>query len=808
MKFKKVICLVTVFSLLSLSACGKKVEDTAIKDNSKTTNNKSSETVLDADYKDYVYKGEKVSEGDFDVSYVPYKDGFYNLRVGYTEIGEDLEDEENVAFVEDDKESEEKVTKEETLDSENNEEVKDTVIYGGDEDFYEDGDVSDYMVSFDVDFYDKDLKLLDTVSFEGLESVYGSFSFVDDERNLYFTCLDYSEDEEHPKVLVHKVNDKGEDVSVAEYDTDSEYYVYLEKFFDLDGDIYVQDGSGNISLLNEDGTSFKNVYSYSGDGYIECFDVDNKLVVTESDYTTNPKVGTLDIDKGIISYFDITFETKNPSFRAGSNSKLLVTDDSYVYLLDVNEGTLTKALDFIQSDINCNGYDSVLLVDDFFYFTFFEDEGTSIWKFTKVDPKDVKDKTIVTIAGYYVPYDLRQKAVEFNRASADTRLVIKDYGVNDDYSGEEAISGMNTLDKEVITGNVPDILVLDDYDMILKYAKKGLFADLNSYMGTNNFPSKDEFQENILSLVNFDDKTYILPTNYSVRTYVMKKALLDKINPYTKENIDKFINEKGIDESDFYGSMLKDYALNLILTGSGDTFVDFKNGKANLNSKEFIDMLKFVNTLKTSDEVYGDNYEYEDTSSYYRDDRYILSSLYISNLDSYMYSRYGTFGEEIAVAGIPGCENVISVYPENMFAISAASSNKDAAIKFISEFFTEENQATAAEYSFPITKKALENKFEKEKKGDFWIDEDGKEIFYENTYYLNDVEIKIPDVSDEDIDFVRNILANVNAVEGFDEDLIKIITEEADSYFSGAKSAEDVAEVMQSRVSIFLSERN
>ena len=38
--------------------------------------------------------------------------------------------------------------------------------------------------------------------------------------------------------------------------------------------------------------------------------------------------------------------------------------------------------------------------------------------------------------------------------------------------------------------------------------------------------------------------------------------------------------------------------------------------------------------------------------------------------------------------------------------------------------------------------------------------------------------------------------------------LVKIINEEADAYFTGQKSAADVAQIIQSRVSIYVSENS
>ena len=64
-------------------------------------------------------------------------------------------------------------------------------------------------------------------------------------------------------------------------------------------------------------------------------------------------------------------------------------------------------------------------------------------------------------------------------------------------------------------------------------------------------------------------------------------------------------------------------------------------------------------------------------------------------------------------------------------------------------------------------------------------------------------------LSDEDFEYLNTLLTTATAsITGMDEELRKIIMEETERYFNDECSAEQCAEMLDNRVSIFLSERS
>lgn len=60
--------------------------------------------------------------------------------------------------------------------------------------------------------------------------------------------------------------------------------------------------------------------------------------------------------------------------------------------------------------------------------------------------------------------------------------------------------------------------------------------------------------------------------------------------------------------------------------------------------------------------------------------------------------------------------------------------------------------------------------------------------------------------SQEETGMIRNLIDNVFGKHAYHVEIVKIIEEEAESYFQGRKTAEQVAEIIQNRVQLYLHE--
>lgn len=72
--------------------------------------------------------------------------------------------------------------------------------------------------------------------------------------------------------------------------------------------------------------------------------------------------------------------------------------------------------------------------------------------------------------------------------------------------------------------------------------------------------------------------------------------------------------------------------------------------------------------------------------------------------------------------------------------------------------------------------------------------------------FLNGKQIRMPRPQQKDIDEVMRILENAHARMMIDENISRIINEETGAFYAGQKTAEETADIIQSRVSVYIRE--
>ncbi len=88
----------------------------------------------------------------------------------------------------------------------------------------------------------------------------------------------------------------------------------------------------------------------------------------------------------------------------------------------------------------------------------------------------------------------------------------------------------------------------------------------------------------------------------------------------------------------------------------------------------------------------------------------------------------------------------------------------------------------------------------------YYLDENGEKQEYDETFYLNGEEIPLPPMTQEQIDQVVAFVQTVNKSVYTNEAVLNIIKEEMDAFYSGQKSAQDVAKIIQSRAQVYVDE--
>ncbi len=142
-------------------------------------------------------------------------------------------------------------------------------------------------------------------------------------------------------------------------------------------------------------------------------------------------------------------------------------------------------------------------------------------------------------------------------------------------------------------------------------------------------------------------------------------------------------------------------------------------------------------------------------------------------------------------------------------ALSAVSKHPEGAWKFARYYLTEEYQRNLP-YGLPVNKSVFLEKAQTTTQRSYdMIYVDGEEVKseYDQYLYVDGEEVVVPPFTQEQLDQVIAHIESVDTAIFDDAYVMNIVDEEMGGYFSGQKPAEEVAKVIQSRVQLYLQEK-
>ncbi|MDE7365055.1 MAG: extracellular solute-binding protein [Ruminococcus sp.] len=507
------------------------------------------------------------------------------------------------------------------------------------------------------------------------------------------------------------------------------------------------------------------------------------------------------------------------------NSLVLGSDDYKFYtssrtsLFGLKEdGTTDEIINWLDSDMNGDYIQNIFPVENGEFIVYESDWNTNtrtFYRLTKRDASEISNVQVLTMVTQYENTDLMAKVNEFNKANDDYRIKIESYSKYyewDEESNQMLNSPETQLKMDIASGKTFDIICMNGTSSLYSVlGKKGAFTDLYELMGTDGTVSKDDILPNILEAGEYDGKLISLSPTFYVNSFMAKKKFVDKEN-WTFEDMFETFENLPEDMSLFkYDTDKVNVCGEFIATGG---FIDFEKATCNFDSPEFIKLLEFCNSLdisapdweSMSDEE-GQKY-WEEKEMACLNDKALLEDVYMSTASDYARYKYGMFNEDTCLVGYPSNDgHGAKLYTSNSYAIMANSPNKEVAWKFINQFFSEDDSTSERRYNFPSLKTAFEKKLDEAMHKPYYTDENGKKHEYENTYWINNKEIKIPELKQEERDELEKYLLSAKADTDYGADIATIIQEELETFFNGERSAEETTKIIQNRVSILVSEQ-
>ena len=191
-----------------------------------------------------------------------------------------------------------------------------------------------------------------------------------------------------------------------------------------------------------------------------------------------------------------------------------------------------------------------------------------------------------------------------------------------------------------------------------------------------------------------------------------------------------------------------------------------------------------------------------------RDGKLLFEVFYIEDMSTYLYNR-SVWGEDSVFTGYPeGRGNGMVIVPDNCYAVNAFSEHKDLAWKFIENFFTDEWQKEVTpNYIFSVCEDIFEEQLQEAMRRKMYMGNDGNQYELPIVQYDLDGEtINVYAAGEEDVEQLRKMVNDAVMIKRGDSPLTAIIQEEAAYYFAGDKTIEEVVDIIQNRIQLYMNE--
>ncbi|MBE6856114.1 MAG: extracellular solute-binding protein [Ruminococcus sp.] len=429
----------------------------------------------------------------------------------------------------------------------------------------------------------------------------------------------------------------------------------------------------------------------------------------------------------------------------------------------------------------------------------------------KEENVDTSEKETLTIAVTEQISDISEYVRRFNLKDEPYEINLVNYSLLSEDSDNEFYSdAFNQLKMDLVSGEKIDMVILKPEDMYAM-AKNGYLADLYEVMDNNDGLKKEEFLPNVLEGLEFEGKLPAVCESFWILTAVAKESNIggDMANWTLDEAID-FYNSIPEDSDLIYemwasmedgvlwgGNTLENFIMRRIvrdcidLPGGtcefGDTFrkaVEFLEGKDLVKSNIIQDPNSDVNVNAWS----------------LINDKAFFNCTMIAGFNAFLTQEVCTVfgGEDITYVGYPsesGCGAITEA--GILWGITANSEMKDEAWDLICQRLENGNDSDAV----PVLTEKLEKDASSKGTTDNWALRKPQQLPYPE-------QGKLVTISDETVQKTLDYIKSIRFEPYYASEAEAIVCEEYHAVLAGEKTLDECVEVLENRISIYLSEKS
>lgn len=503
------------------------------------------------------------------------------------------------------------------------------------------------------------------------------------------------------------------------------------------------------------------------------------------------------------------------TLSAGLENDFLTIGTNYLYGYDTATQSAKELLSWAECGMDGGGVEAVGIGENGEIWVFWWDLDTRenfLVTLEKVEAASLPEKTQVVIGFLGSDYELQREVAAFNRQSDDCYVTIKNYAVAEDGTEKDSQDFVTEFSMALATGiDCPDILVLDHMESsqmdIEAMAGNGAFADLESLLEGSALLEREDYLENALDCYRYAGELVGIPSGIIVETVVAKASDVGEESGWTIQELMAYA--AAYPDKRFWYRATRDSVLNDCLALGLGSFVDWESGQCRFASEDFEEFLAFVGRFPEKLEPNPD--DNRSTQRRIKDGDILLYPVSIYRFID-IQEDPELFQTPVTYIGYPTTEGSGCIADcSGALALSAQSANKEAAWEFI-EYHLDKTTPDG----FSTRKSILDRKMEEAVTVSYYLDDEGNPLldadgnpvpeFLGGTSEY-DYEYTYRTATEEEVQYTRELIESASKVQATDSKIMEIIREEAQPFFQGQKSAEEVADIIQRRVQLYMDER-
>ena len=498
------------------------------------------------------------------------------------------------------------------------------------------------------------------------------------------------------------------------------------------------------------------------------------IVVTENEsrYTyvlqiLNPETGTLSGSYETSEWFGIA---------EGAVKGVLVLDLSGVYDLDVESGEKVYYMRWsgtsYSPNMNSNPCYTFKMTEDgdmeMLQRRMVKEEYYEV-SIRKINP-DEMDKTPLVLRVMYANSGLKLLVARFNQQNQEYHVFLQDR------SGEYYVDFVARTDMEIATGQGPDMFEDDVVSNIYALVEKGALENLEPYLAQDGIDRSAYAPETFQNLGR-EDGIYYAGYEMEGITMYIKEELTGSTLEELLDNMEN-CDEQVVFNSRYYYTQNK--LLRYFFQMSEDFYgmVDWEGKTCDFSGELWEQILRVVKRYGVTDR----NQQWEE----------IAEPGYNGRIDRFAYED-ASLMQGMVLTGYPSEEGMTNQLNVAGLAVNAASGHKEGVWQFIRFVLEEENQELVLQDGrLPVNEKVLQA----------YVDE---EVSKPNGCYPPGEEVYI---TEDQLEKFWDCLNHASITPGRTEAILAIIQEEAELYFTGDKSIEEISDIIENRVRLYLAEQD